>query len=77
MYICHCNKCNNNFLDKNPSGDERSINYPEEILDSLIQIKEIEGGVNIGGFQIGEIYWSCPNCLTDEYLADNKINANE
>lgn len=64
MYICTCLNCNRQLEDKNPDP-KRSINYPDEPLRSLKQIREAQ-----------EIYWACPFCLQDGYLCDNKIEDN-
>jgi len=67
MYICHCNYCENNYIDLNPS--HKSIDYSEDTnLLELLFDYDIEDDE-----QDRQKCYICPKCKTDAYLVDNKI----
>lgn len=57
--LCHCNSCNDIFIDTNPKVNVKK--YKDEGYRSLVLL-EGSGG-NLHG---------CPDCKTDAYLVDYK-----
>lgn len=57
-YLCKCNNCGNILFDENPQVNATK----SEIVGTELSMVQISDG--------DELFWSCPNCLTDEYLTD-------
>ena len=64
MRICKCNQCNGLFDDLNPQVDARE--YPE--LPFRMLSRHLDDGWP---------FWGCPECKTDEYLADVNVELPE
>lgn len=62
-HLCKCNNCDAMLYDENPQVDAVKQEIPAGaqlmIPQHMIQIDSGDG-----------IFWACPNCKTDEYLAD-------
>lgn len=56
--LCRCNNCDSILLDENPQVNAPLLDVPFGASSMVLLTDE------------DEFFWSCPNCGTDEFLAD-------
>lgn len=56
--LCRCNSCDAILIDENPQVNAPLLDVPIGAL-GMVQFEDEE-----------EVFWGCPNCETDEFLAD-------
>lgn len=78
-YLCKCNNCDYILIDKNPQTDAIKLEVPDDAKEMVMlgsplgNIVTEEQAMSIAREQKIEpdLFWACPECLTDEYLTDN------
>lgn len=77
-YLCKCNNCDTVLIDRNPQDDAKQFSL-EGKEQEMVLLGSPYGAILTAQEAIQEAYeykiepdlfWACPNCLTDEYLTD-------
>lgn len=77
-YLCKCNNCDSILVDKNPQTDAIELKVPENAKE-MVKLGSPMGFIvpESDALDISrywdidpDLFWSCPECLTDEYLTD-------